>query len=439
MITYLHQVRSFSRDVRLYLLTAVAIGFAFDGGIYSVIFNLYLLRLGYGPEFVGQINSAGLFAFALSSVPAGTLGSRFGSRKMMILGLWLMLSGCTVLPLAEFAPAGWLAGWLMAMYMLIMLGLSLYFVNAAPFLMRTAKPDNRNHIFSAQMAAMALAAFVGSLVGGYMPALFAGLLDITLAQAAAYRYPLLLAAVLLLPALLIMRATEADHNFPADADETTAEQGHQGGLWGRLATWPLMLLSVLVLVRFFQVAGVAVMFIFFNVYLDDGLHISTAQIGWLAALGRLVSAGAALLTPTVTARFGHLRAVIWLSVGVAVAILPMAALPHWATAGFGYAVALSLSSMRFPAFMVYSMELVRANLRGPLVGAGEMSAGLSFTVIALSGGYMITTWGYPSLFVVGALLTAFGAFLFWLYFRVPRGELARPVVVNPPAGQIGDG
>jgi hypothetical protein len=35
-----------------------------------VVFNLYLLRLGYDPTFVGQINSIGLLTFALASMPA---------------------------------------------------------------------------------------------------------------------------------------------------------------------------------------------------------------------------------------------------------------------------------------------------------------------------------------------------------------------------------
>ena len=42
---YLHQLRVFSRDVRLYLTTVAIIGFT-SLGVYSVLLNLYLLRLG---------------------------------------------------------------------------------------------------------------------------------------------------------------------------------------------------------------------------------------------------------------------------------------------------------------------------------------------------------------------------------------------------------
>jgi hypothetical protein len=42
----------------------------------------------------------------------------------------------------------------------------------------------------------------------------------------------------------------------------------------------------------------------------------------------------------------------------------------------------------------------------------------------LAGGFAIATVGYTSLFLLAAGLIAFASLLFWVYFRVPRGELA---------------
>ena len=39
--TYLHILRDFNRDVRLYLITTMLIGLTVDGGVYTVLFNLY--------------------------------------------------------------------------------------------------------------------------------------------------------------------------------------------------------------------------------------------------------------------------------------------------------------------------------------------------------------------------------------------------------------
>ena len=70
--TYLQTVRQFNRNVRLFLLSAALIGFTTSGGVQGVLLNLYLLRLGYGLDFVGQINSIGGLVFALFSLPAAT-------------------------------------------------------------------------------------------------------------------------------------------------------------------------------------------------------------------------------------------------------------------------------------------------------------------------------------------------------------------------------
>ena len=110
--TYLHILRGFNRDVRLYLITTMLIGLTVDGGVYTVLFNLYLLRLGYGPEFIGLVNGSGMLLFALFCLPAGALSGRLGNRRMMIAGLTLLLIGCGLLPFAEIHTGNWRAGWL---------------------------------------------------------------------------------------------------------------------------------------------------------------------------------------------------------------------------------------------------------------------------------------------------------------------------------------
>jgi predicted MFS family arabinose efflux permease len=52
-----------------------------------------------------------------------------------------------------------------------------------------------------------------------------------------------------------------------------------------------------------------------------------------------------------------------------------------------------------------------------------MAAGFSFSLMALSGGYLISTFGFPALFLTGAGLSLLGTILFWLYLRRPRQTL----------------
>jgi len=418
---YIFTIRQFNHNIHMYLIATALLGFTVDGGIYSVLFNLYLLRLGHDPELIGMINSAALLTFAIFSLPAGMIGSRWGSRQVMIIGLTMMLVGCSLLPLAEFGPASWQVGWLIGSYVVAFLGLALYFVNAAPFAMSVAPPEERSHVFSVQVALWSLAGFAGSLVGGLLPSFFSSILDVSLNEPAPYRYPLLIAAILTIPGILAILTTTSPEENVAPPSKLELAAGVNLAQVGKAAIGLIILMAF---IRMLQVTSMGATSTFFNVYLDTSLQVPTLQIGLLSAMGRLLAAAAAMATPLLTARKGHGAVVIWASVGGALFMLPLALLPHWSAAGLGFVGMVALSSVRYSAFLVYSMELISPKLRAAMSGAGEMAAGLSFSFMALSGGYLISLFGFTSLFLMGAALSILGTLLFWLYDRRPRRQLA---------------
>ena len=76
--TYIQAVRLFNRYVRLFLVSATLFGFAVFGGIYPILLNLYLLRLGYGPEFIGLLDASvcsALLSSACRPAPWGAAGA----------------------------------------------------------------------------------------------------------------------------------------------------------------------------------------------------------------------------------------------------------------------------------------------------------------------------------------------------------------------------
>jgi MFS family permease len=411
--SYLRTLRMFSRDVCLYLITWVLIGFSFFG-IYGVLFNLYLLRLGYGIEFVGLVNAALNLANAAFCLPAGALVRRWGSRRMLIVGLSLSAVGYGLLPLAEFIPAALQAGWLLTTYSLVGLGLALYIVSFNPFVMSATSPEERNHVYSVQFALLPLSGFVGSLVSGMLPSLFASALDTSLDHPAPYRYPLFIAAVLLILAVLAMLATREVSS--RQREETAA----------KASTAPFGLIALMAVVGLLRLASETATNTFFNVYLDAGLRVSTVQIGALSGAGRLLAVPAALATPLLAARWGNSRIVFLGSLGMAISLLPLALIPHWGAAGGGFMGVIALAAIRNPAINIYAMEIVAPDWRAAMSGAIMMAQGLIWSAMALGGGYIIAALGYRSLFLTGAGLTVASALLFWAYFlRTPRGEFAR--------------
>ena len=104
-------VRNYNPQARLFFAVVFGMGFAIEG-IYSVLLNLYLLRLGYGTEFIGLVNAAGLLAFALTSLPAGLLGSKMSTTRLMKMGGAMALVAAILLPMVEALPAEWRQSWL---------------------------------------------------------------------------------------------------------------------------------------------------------------------------------------------------------------------------------------------------------------------------------------------------------------------------------------
>jgi hypothetical protein len=204
---YLRKLRLFNRDVRLYLIAIALIGLTISGGIRQMLLNLYLVRLGYGPQFIGLVNAASSQGFAVLSLPADALAPRWGTRRIMIAGSVLMVVHCGLFPFAEAVPGAWQRGWLITTYVVAWAGVAICFVNGLPFLMATTGPEERHHAFATQLALEPLFGFVGSLIAGFLPGVVALMLGASLSDPATYRVPLFISALLLAPAVLALWRT----------------------------------------------------------------------------------------------------------------------------------------------------------------------------------------------------------------------------------------
>ncbi len=123
----------------------------------------------------------------------------------MLTGLGLLLAGSILLPLADALSLAWRLPWLVASDIVLYLGLALYFVNTAPYLMEAVGAEQHNRVFSFQTALSSLSAFACSLVGGFLPPIIAAQLGMRSDQPAPYRYALMIAGLTLLPAMLAIR------------------------------------------------------------------------------------------------------------------------------------------------------------------------------------------------------------------------------------------
>jgi MFS family permease len=405
-------VRHFSRDIRLFLVAASLFAFSWDG-IWSVLFNLYVLRLGFGPELVGLANGLGSLVFAVLALPAGALGTRWTSRAMLILGGGLAVLAFAALPLAEFVPQAMRPAWLVGVMVLAFGGMAFYMVNGLPFMMDASRLEERSHVFSVHIALLPAAAFVGSLLGGMLPGLFAARLGISPMDPAAYRYPLWLAALLMVPGVVALLCTRSRGEPVARSGEAAA---------GRA---PYFLILMIALIMGLRSAGRGAVTTFFNVYLDGELGTSTALIGSLYALAQLLAVPAALVAPLLVARWGTQRIILSGLLGIAICTVPLALVPHWAVAAISFVSSTAFFFVSIGPTRLYSQELVAPRWRATMAAAFMLGAGVGFSGAGWVGGRLISSVGYQPLFLVGAGLAAASAVLCWLLFRLLRGDPTR--------------
>ncbi len=413
----LNPIRHFNPQARLFFIVLVGMCFVVDG-VYTVLLNLYMLRLGYGTEFIGLVNAVGLLTFACVSLPAGILGSRLSTTLLMKAGAAISVVGGVLLPQAELLPPGLREVWLVALYALMLSGFSLFFVNGAPYLLNVVDTALKHRAFALKTAGWSLAGFAGSLLGGVLPGIIAAPLGATLTEPAPYRLTLTMSGVVMaLAALCLLRVRPLPREPEAPAEDMPAQpSGNRLSLTGPV----FIVIGIMTFIRLFQVAGTATAMVFFNVYMDQQLAVSTALIGAIAAVGRLTGVPTALLTPSLIERWGIVKIVLWGSLLTALCLLPMALVEHWLAAGIGFIGTLALTSVRYASFVVYILDLVPKAQQPIMAGSGEMAAGLSFAMMALGGGLLLTAFTFRDLFLLGTFTALIGTALFWLYIVISK-------------------
>ena len=128
-----HVLITFNRNIRLYLIAWGLLAFGYIG-IQGVLFNLYLLRLGYDPELIGLLVGSGQLVWALLALPAGLFGQRFGLRTSLILSYLIVGISMALPSLVEFLPTAMWSSWLFSCWIALWAGAALNTVNSIPYL-----------------------------------------------------------------------------------------------------------------------------------------------------------------------------------------------------------------------------------------------------------------------------------------------------------------
>lgn len=415
MKSYLLRVRSFSPDVKLILLYCLLAGIGY--GVIELIFNFYLLELGYKEDFIGQWRAISTLAVAGSSFFLGNAINRFGTWLTMVAGFILLSVSCIGMSLATTT-------WQL-LPLAIGYGASLsYLTNPVlPFIMDHERGDQRQHASAVSLSVFSLSVMIGSLLGGVTPDFFARIVpSIGVGSAGAYRAAMLagtfIAILALIPLFRMKEARSAKPQRRSRAslkDESPAERKQTRM---DIAQFALMggLMSI----------GVGMLWPFYNVFLKS-LGSSDDQIGYIFAIAGLVGAIAGLIAPVVVARKGALNSTFFLRLSVVPLFVLLIFVPTAGLAVIAFYWRAATASIAWPIEVTFISELLPPRARAGIFGVRSSVWNLGYAAATYAGGFMIVRYGYNPALIVFAVFSVLSAVVYYMYFardsRVLAGEV----------------
>ena len=302
---YFLRFRQFHKNAKLFIYLTFIL--AVSQSIFGLVYNLYILKLGYTREFLGTLESIPVFVTAALAVPLALLCVNLPLKKTLLISMALAVFtalGLSIFPskamLISFRFVSGFAGAFMA-------------ITSWPLMAKYSTDKDRNFVFSFQFAFSMLGGFLGNLIGGSLTDWTSVLLSGGLESVEAYRVTMLtgvaLMAVSILPAFYFEEPVKTV-NAPMKLD--------LGGVKPAVA---LMIFLPQIIIGF----GAGMIMPYLNIFFKTGFNLQISSLGFYMSLMPLSMAAGGFIGPWLVKKKGQVGAMI---------ILQALSIPFLATMGF---------------------------------------------------------------------------------------------------------
>jgi MFS family permease len=402
---YLSNVRSFSRNAKLYLVATTLQGLA--NGIWGVIFYLYLNlnQIGFQPNFIANMFTVGAIATGLTALPAGLLCERIGSKRALIIGFASVIFN--LIQIVVLQPS-------LLLFASLASGLigTASGVAGAPFMMENSRPGERTHLFSINWTISVIMGVIGSSIGGFMPDLFNMALGrpigATIGSPEGFRISLAIAMILAMSALIPILLIREDNNAHRQKLQTLL------GLHN--VSNPSTILKFMVPTG---IIGFGAGFIvpLFSLFFKLKFSASSSQIGAIFALGNITLGVGTLLAPQLAQRLGKVKAIVLCQYISMPFIMLMTLSPNLALATTSYLARGALMNMAGPINTAFEMEMVAETERATTSGLLIMSDNVPRAVTASISGEMMTGSDFYTPFLFTTVTYFVASSIYFAFFR----------------------
>jgi MFS family permease len=385
---------------------AASVYYDFGLFIFFLLFNLYLLKLGYNEAFLGLVSGCMLAGGVAGSVPAGIAIQRLGLRASMIACF-------TIIPcLAAILAAGLPAPLLLGCAFLYGAVSVLWAVLQSPAVAALTNDRNRGAGFSIVCSSGISIGILGGAVGGRLPGWMARLAPGT-SVVAQYRAALWIGCAIVLLGLL------PSSKLRLRAPFSPLPQSR------RLRRPPAAVIYFLAAAAVWNL-GTGAFNPFFSAFFER-LHMPVERIGLVFSLSQLGQALAILAAPLVFRATGLIRGISRMQLLSAAALACLAASGGPGTAALAYGAYMTVQYMSEPGLLTYLMECVPESERSGVSALNFLVASSAQAIAAGLSGLLLRRFGYPPVLMLAAVLCAIAGVL----FRLLLGNRPR-VSVNLP-------
>jgi MFS family permease len=409
--TYWARISAFHPNARLYLVSAVLTGAAF--GVYRLLFNFYVLSMGFDESLLGQLITLTSLAALVTALPMGYLADTLGRKNSLILGGAIVSAAVAAMLLWPSVPMFY------AMNLLMGVAQGLQTVTMSPFLLENSGEEERTYLFSLSSGLQMAAAFVGNSIGGYLPGWIAAQQGVSATSSSAYA-----------GALGIISAAAFVGLLPLFWLRTPVLKKSERALFAPFAYARRnpVTLTKLIAPMLVTSIGAGLFMPFMNVFFRVAHQQPDPVIGNVLAWGALAMGIGLMIAPPLADRLGKAELVV-ITQGLSIPFLILLGYAPWFwMSALAHYARLALMNMSGPIYTTFVMEHVEPDSRATVASLVSMANSFGWAFSPTISGYLQVHYGFGPVFALVIVLYSLSVFMYWKFFwkvAPPRQVLAQ--------------
>jgi len=412
--TYLIRVRAFTGNARLFLLSLLIFGVA--TGISQLLFNFFVLSLGYNEATLGNLVTARSLTSLIAALPMGYLIDRVGGKNAFLIGYFGY--GISMAVMLLFPSVGIF----IAMNVVQGVAQALSAVATGPFMMENSGPKERTYLFSLSSGLNMTAISIGQWLGGYLPTLAAGMLAVSAVSSRAYGWSLWVMAFLSLVSvipIILMKAKPQSVSQRSEFAPVSFVRKNPG------------LLNKLILPSLVISVGAGMIVPFMNVFFRNVHNQSDAAIGVIFAWGSLAMGIGLVAAPALAERFGKIQVVV-ATQALSIPFLALLGFAPWFQVSVvAYYIRLTLMNMSGPVYSTFTMEQVDPESRGMIASLSNMASNFGWALSPTISGLLQVRSGFKWPFTITIITYVIAISMYYVWFLAKgKGKQAAAVEVE---------